>query len=534
MKKIIAGIENTNKFIFEKKAGMNPLKLDRNKLNSAIQSAIEKTTSNQLKKGLIAGGLAGGGAGLLYHYAKKDFYNNKNNDAYSDAKKYLEMLEKKEKTAGMDPHIIDVEPIKTNSQKLRAVGGAVGGALKGNVGPIAVVGALGTGLSYFDYKLREKNIKNILNRRVQSEKKEKTAAFNIKPLKIIKYPKDTSMFNDQQRKILHSGIDKYNKFLNGIIIANGVTGLGLLHQYKKNKETHEKTALLADLYKNKKLKNFSKAFDLKTKNRIKNTADVELKQSIPQKLQSIPSFIKQNIKDFRSDNFELPAPPYSTLHSHKNKTRIFLPKEHEIESTIKTTQNKPKIKSKDDINEIHNSFINHELDESQMKPDMNKNTFTGYKSKGKFYDFQKRISENLANKIVDSSYVKKKILDMGINHENFKNQVQDNLKHLNLKKQQTAGHMGPEILLHESNRTFHEATPKVKEYMTELRKNTGEHDYLRRNLGLRYGDEYIPPNGRRWNSIVNRSAKDVDPNTGFIELDRKLKQKNEYLKKIID
>jgi hypothetical protein len=66
-----------------------------------------------------------------------------------------------------------------------------------------------------------------------------------------------------------------------------------------------------------------------------------------------------------------------------------------------------------------------------------------------------------------------------------------------------ASHVSPEVLLRESNRVFHEATPKTQTALKSMRDLSGEASDLKRH-GLRYGDEYIPEGGKRWNKIVKK------------------------------
>ena len=72
-----------------------------------------------------------------------------------------------------------------------------------------------------------------------------------------------------------------------------------------------------------------------------------------------------------------------------------------------------------------------------------------------------------------------------------------------LGKVQTGAHASPSILINESNKLFHEADPRAIEAMKNVRKTTGEAELLRRS-GIRYGEEYVPENGRRFNKAVGR------------------------------
>jgi hypothetical protein len=80
-----------------------------------------------------------------------------------------------------------------------------------------------------------------------------------------------------------------------------------------------------------------------------------------------------------------------------------------------------------------------------------------------------------------------------------------------------ASHVSPAVLLRESNRVFHEAPEVVQQGMQSMRAMSGESADLKR-LGLRYGQEFIPEGGRRWNKIVRKlegkmptRADEVDP-----------------------
>lgn len=318
-----------------------------------------------------------------------------------------------------------------------------------------------------------------------------------------------------------------------------------------------KTAILSDLYKNKTMlgklfqsreKDLARAIDLKTKNRIANTPNNVIRDSFPSSLTSIPKYFKDNLKrhisETKSGILGTPLSPYTTAIDPNtfSKTVIYLPNgKNEIKSYIKSNQkrlfNPNKLNNKHEFSVAHNLSVNHELDEANMirnaieKNEYGSSMFSGYKSRSKMQD---KAHKSILNSIdrIESFALKNPYLNKRLDADKFKKDVNTYKYILNngMKSgNRTAAHAGPEILLHESNRSFHEATPKAREYFTNLRKSTGEHDYMRRNLGVRYGEEYIPPNGRRWNSIVNRSAKDIDE-SGYIQLDKKLKQKNEYLK----
>lgn len=79
--------------------------------------------------------------------------------------------------------------------------------------------------------------------------------------------------------------------------------------------------------------------------------------------------------------------------------------------------------------------------------------------------------------------------------------IADLLKPKPIGRKGYASHISPEVLLRESNRVFHETPTGVSSSMKNLRLESGELGDLKRR-GLRYGDEYIPEGGRRWNKLV--------------------------------
>ncbi len=296
-----------------------------------------------------------------------------------------------------------------------------------------------------------------------------------------------------------------------------------------------KVALLADLYKDKSLlgkvfksreKRFAKALELKTNNRINNSPHVTIRGSYPPHPKTKELYNKEFENDLNNGLGISTVGPYNSRPVGNNNSHIHIPRiKPEIHKSLSEIHGANKARSEIDKNILHNSFINHELDEAHlMKYPSKSHLFDGYKNEKKQIHIKQQSDE------LDFH---KGMAEMGITPDQYSEHTKElvgSLKRRILKPYQTAAHQGPEILLHESNRSFHEATPKVREHLMNLRKHTGELDYMRRNLGVRYGEEYIPPNGRKWNSIIKNSNKDVDKYTGFIELDRKLKQKNEYLK----
>ena len=77
---------------------------------------------------------------------------------------------------------------------------------------------------------------------------------------------------------------------------------------------------------------------------------------------------------------------------------------------------------------------------------------------------------------------------------------------------QMAQHMGPEVLINESNRAFHAMGEKARSHMQGMRAGN-EADLLKRH-GLRYGEEYIQPGTRRYNKLVKNIEKAVRESGG--------------------
>jgi len=77
---------------------------------------------------------------------------------------------------------------------------------------------------------------------------------------------------------------------------------------------------------------------------------------------------------------------------------------------------------------------------------------------------------------------------------------------------QMAQHMGPEVLINESNRAFHAMGEKARSNMQGMRAGN-EADLLKRH-GLRYGEEYVQPGTRRYNKLVKNIEKAVRESGG--------------------
>jgi len=77
---------------------------------------------------------------------------------------------------------------------------------------------------------------------------------------------------------------------------------------------------------------------------------------------------------------------------------------------------------------------------------------------------------------------------------------------------QVAQHMGPEVLINESNRAFHAMGEKARSNMQGMRAGN-EADLLKRH-GLRYGEEYVQPGTRRYNKLVKNIEKAVRESGG--------------------
>jgi hypothetical protein len=73
-------------------------------------------------------------------------------------------------------------------------------------------------------------------------------------------------------------------------------------------------------------------------------------------------------------------------------------------------------------------------------------------------------------------------------------------------------HLTPDVILRESNRVFHEAAPEASQTMKAFREFSREAPTLKRH-GLRYGEEYIPEGGRRWNKLVKKLEGTMPVNT---------------------
>ena len=80
------------------------------------------------------------------------------------------------------------------------------------------------------------------------------------------------------------------------------------------------------------------------------------------------------------------------------------------------------------------------------------------------------------------------------------------------KYPQAAQHMGPEVLINESNRVFHAMGEKARSNMQGMR--SGSEAYLLKRHGLRYGEEYVQPGTRRYNKLVKNIEKAITESGG--------------------
>ena len=71
----------------------------------------------------------------------------------------------------------------------------------------------------------------------------------------------------------------------------------------------------------------------------------------------------------------------------------------------------------------------------------------------------------------------------------------------------TGNHSSPEVLIRESN-LVSRMPPKQRGIMKALRQRSGE-QYALKEVGIRYGDEYIPVNGRRMNKAMDRLKRNI-------------------------
>jgi len=74
-------------------------------------------------------------------------------------------------------------------------------------------------------------------------------------------------------------------------------------------------------------------------------------------------------------------------------------------------------------------------------------------------------------------------------------------KHLVESKFST--HSDPSVIIKESNYLYHLGDKDIKNYYKALRAGSGEL-LVAKKAGLRYGEEYVPPNGRRFKSLVRK------------------------------
>lgn len=68
--------------------------------------------------------------------------------------------------------------------------------------------------------------------------------------------------------------------------------------------------------------------------------------------------------------------------------------------------------------------------------------------------------------------------------------------------------MDPSIIIQESNRVAR-LDPAAREHMMKLRKGTKERELFRRH-GLRYGEEFIPESGRRYEKLRGKIISEAD------------------------
>jgi len=71
--------------------------------------------------------------------------------------------------------------------------------------------------------------------------------------------------------------------------------------------------------------------------------------------------------------------------------------------------------------------------------------------------------------------------------------------------QATGQHLSPEVLIHESNMASR-LPPKERNLLKEVRKRSGEYQVLKK-FNISYGDEYVPVDGRKMNSVMKNMKK---------------------------
>ena len=89
-----------------------------------------------------------------------------------------------------------------------------------------------------------------------------------------------------------------------------------------------------------------------------------------------------------------------------------------------------------------------------------------------------------------------------------------------------AGHNGADVILNESNRVFYEATDSERKVMKELRNLTADELNLLKRVGVRYGEEYVAPDSKRWKKAVK--------NIHNIIYNNNIKKYDSYIQKITD
>lgn len=88
------------------------------------------------------------------------------------------------------------------------------------------------------------------------------------------------------------------------------------------------------------------------------------------------------------------------------------------------------------------------------------------------------------------------------------------------------GHNGADVILHESNRIFHEATDAERKFFKELRDNPNEEVERLKQVGIRYGEEYVAPGSKRWVKAIKNAHNNV--------YNQNVKIYDDYVKKITD
>jgi hypothetical protein len=273
-----------------------------------------------------------------------------------------------------------------------------------------------------------------------------------------------------------------------------------------------KHSALADLYKGPGgRERLSKVLEKKFQQRVKSTPDVDVRSDrVRDLLKKTRNFQGSSVDSAVAAGLHLGILPASTVMPPliTRPSVHVLPKESLALKMLSVSRN-PKIRNVSKLSRSRQGQAitgHHELDEVISK---------GRGGKGMIYTPQTlgarkavEIQANPQYKNLIEAVKAKDIRRSLVSAFKSRKAIAADLKHMKeLQKVVPAAHRGADVILNESNRVFHEASPDITARFKKLR--AGNESLLLKRHGLRYGDEYVQPGTRRYNKLVKNIEDSV-------------------------